>query len=261
MKTSTYLFATLLVMSTHAAETQPVLSAQDLAARLSTMEAGNFQVRAKMEITPAGGAAKSTFQLQIKIRRTQAATDAVYQILWPKERNGESVLLKQPTDGTASGAVFTLPDTLTQLSAGQMKQALFGSDLSYEDVTINPFAWNQQAIIGEGIVDRVTCQILESKPGKGTRSSYSAVRTWVDPRRLVALRIEKYATSGAIIRRIETTRVTTDDDGRHVPSSIRVTRPGQGSSTELEGSRIRRDIKYADSAFMPSGIRNSTSPK
>ncbi len=245
--------AALLVVTTSAAETPPALSAQNLAARLSAMENGNFIVRARLEVTPSGGA-KATYQLQIKIRRTQAATDAVYQILWPKERNGEAVLLRQPTDGTASGAVFVLPDTLTTLTTAQMKQPLFGSDLSYEDVTTNSFAWDNQAIIGAGIVDGVTCQILESKPGKGTRSSYAAVRTWVDPRRIVALRIEKYSAAGTLVRRIDTTRVTTDDSGHHIPATIQVTRPNQGSSTELEGSRIKRGIVFTDSEFTKEGF-------
>ena len=86
-----------------------------------------------------------------------------------------------------------------------MKEAFFGSDLSYEDLVENFFAWDNQAIVGTETVDRVPCQILESKPGKGDRSSYAKVRSWIDVKRLVPLRVEKYLASGQLARRIDTT--------------------------------------------------------
>src|SRR5207248_475037 len=71
----------------------------------------------------------------------------------------------------------------------------------------NPYRWPQQAIVGTDVIDNNSCQILESKPAKGHDSSYSSVKTWVDPRRMVPLRIEKYDASGKVVRRINTTRM------------------------------------------------------
>jgi hypothetical protein len=45
---------------------------------------------------------------------------------------------------------------------------------------------------GNEILNDVNCFILESKSGKGEQSTYASVRGWIDPRRLVALRVEKY---------------------------------------------------------------------
>jgi hypothetical protein len=78
-----------------------------------------------------------------------------------------------------------------------MKDAVFGGDLSYADLIENFFAWEQQSIAGTEIVDRVSCQILESRPGKGDRSIYGRVLSWIDPKRLVPLRVEKYFESGS----------------------------------------------------------------
>jgi outer membrane lipoprotein-sorting protein len=91
-----------------------------------------------------------------------------------------------------------------------MKEPWFDSDLSYEDLIDNFFSWENQAIIGAEEVDGVSCQILESKPVKGDRTSYSSVRTWIDTRRTVPLRIEKYAAPGRLARRIEAFNVVTD---------------------------------------------------
>jgi hypothetical protein len=84
-------------------------------------------------------------------------------------------------------SIFVPPDTVRPIDALEMKEPLFGSDLSYEDLVDNFFAWEQQAIVGTEDVDGVICQILESKPGKSDRSSFVSVKTWVDTRRLAPL--------------------------------------------------------------------------
>ena len=190
--------------SSRAAESPSPMTANDLASRLSTLrQDGASYVRLRMEIK---GATRETLQLQIKERRTKSSSEVVYQVLYPKERKGESVLLRKIGNRPASGSVFVPPNTLRPID--DLKEPLLGSDLSYADVIHNFFAWDQQAIVGTEEVDGVSCPILESKPGKDERSIYGSVRSWIDVRRLVPLRVEKYATSGQLLRRIDTTRYT-----------------------------------------------------
>ena len=220
---------------------------------------GSSYVRLRMVVSQPSE--ESAIQIQIKARRTKTDTDVVYQILWPKERKGESVLLRKTGDRSASGSIFVPPSTLRPLDASQMKEPLFGSDLSYEDLVDNFFAWEQQALVASEDVDGVSCQILESKPGKGDRSSYGRVRTWVDVRRLVPLRIEKYSASGALARRIDASNVVTDDIGRHVPANLTIRGAQKNSVTEIDGSRIKHDVTYADGQFTPEGLREVTIPR
>ena len=165
-------FFVLLVSSVRSADPAPsAISATDLAARLSAWQQdGASYARLRMEVKQPPGTTKSALQIQIKARRSKMATDVVYQILWPKERKGEAVLLRKASNRSASGSMFVPPDTLRPLDASQMKEPLFGSDISYEDLIDNFFAWEHQAIVGTEDVDGVSCQILESKPGKGDRS-------------------------------------------------------------------------------------------
>ena len=250
----------LLVSSARSADPAAV-SAADLAARLSAWQQdGASYARLRMEVKQPPGTTKTALQIQIKARRTKMATDVVYQILWPKERKGEAVLLRKARDRSASGSIFIPPDTLRPLDASQMKEPLFGSDLSYEDLVDNFFAWEHQAIVGAEDVDRVSCQILESKPGKGDRSSYASVRTWVDTRRLVPLRIEKYA-SGGLARRIDTANVVTDDIGRQIPANLTVRGSRKDSLTELDGSRIKHDVTYTDRQFASEALKEVTIPR
>jgi hypothetical protein len=242
--------------SARAAESPSPMTAGDLASRLSALrQNGVSYVRLRMEIK---GAANETLQLQIKERRTTNSSEVVYQVLFPKERKGESVLLRKVGNSRANGSVFVPPDTLRPIE--DLKEPLLGSDLSYEDVVDNFFAWDQQAIVGAEKVDGVNCPILESKPGQGEHSIYGSVRSWIDVRRLVPLRVEKYAGSGQLLRRIDTTRVVADA-GHHIPADLTVGGARPGSSTLFDGSRIRHKVTYTDRDFTIEGLKELAAPR
>ncbi|WP_395740926.1 outer membrane lipoprotein-sorting protein [Prosthecobacter sp.] len=246
MKTILLLLAGALVVC----DTRAQEGAGELAARMNALQQdGSSVIRLKMDL-PQG-----TLQVQIKQRRTAGVTEAVYQVLWPKERAGEAVLLKKSGKQGASGAVFAPPDTLRTLDAAQMKGTVFGSDLAYADVVENFFAWENQAIVGTENVGRTSCQILESKPGKGDRSIYSSVKTWVDTRRLVPMKVEKYVSGGQLARRIDTTRVVTQD-GRALPANLTVHDVLKGTATELDGSNIKRGMSFEEGTFSPAGLKS-----
>ncbi len=245
-----------LTLTSSAAETPSPVSATELASRLSALrQDGASYVRLRMEIN---GAKKETLQLQIKQRRTKAATEVVYQVLWPKERKGESVLLRKVGNRAASGSLFVPPGTVNPID--DLKDSLLGSDLSYEDVVEDFFAWEQQTISGMETVDGVSCQILESKPGKGERSIYNRVRSWIDTRRFVPLKVEKYSASGQLLRRMDTTKVVSDA-GHYLPANLTVRNLRSGGSTDLDGSRIKHDMNFSDREFTADGLRETVPPR
>lgn len=226
-------------------------AASELASKVRAKENGSTFIRVRMET-----AQKEVLQLQIKSRVSGGSSDIVYQILFPKERKGESVLLHR-SGNKFSGTAFTPPNNFKPIDSGGMSQSLFGSDLSYEDIIDSPFAWGQQTIVGNEDVNGTPCQILQSKPGDHT-SSYSSVKTWVDPRRFVPLRIEKYDASGKVIRRINTTRVMLDGD-ESIPANLSVQGP-RGGTTEIDGSRIKRGVTYADAELTREGLKQLSAP-
>ncbi len=249
-----------IIPSLRAEEAAPN-SARDLAARLSAnVQDGSSSVRVRMEIRGPANASKTVLQLQIKSRRTKAATDVIYQVLWPKARKGESFLLHRTGDQAPSGTYFMPPDSLRSITSSQMKDAAFGCDLSYADLIENFFSWEQQSIVGKEIVDRVPCQILESRPGNGDRSIYGRVLSWIDLKRLIPLRVEKYFESGQQARRIDTSRVAEDNTDHKVTASLMVRRPGQDSVTELQGSKSRHDVQLSDNDFTPEALRALSIP-
>lgn len=248
------IFGLALAFSSRGAESPSPTTANDLASRLSALRRGATYVRLRMEIK---GAKKETLQLQIKERRTSNSSEVVYQVLYPKERKGESVLVQKIGSGPATGSVFVPPNTVRPIS--NMKEPLLGSDLSYEDVVDNFFAWHQQTLIGTGEVTSVKCPILESKPAKDEHSIYGSVRSWIDVRRMVPLRVEKFDSSGKLVRRIDTTRMVADA-GRQIPTYLEVSGARADSSTLLDGSRIRHNMTYTDRDFTVEGLKEIATP-
>ena len=235
------------------------LSPKELASAVAAKQEGDAYVRLRLQAKPSGNTAEETLQIQIKERRTKTATDLVYQVLWPQQRKGESVLLHQEAGRSATGSVFTPPDKSQTLTASQLREPFFGSDLSYLDVIEDPLSWENQTIAGTEAINGVNCTILESKPNKG-ESEYAKVRSWIDPNRLVVLRIEKYLPSGELRVRIETSRVSNDDKGRPIPANLIVQNPKEGSVTELDGSRIKHSVTFSDNEFTPEGLKQVVAP-
>ncbi|WP_082408183.1 outer membrane lipoprotein-sorting protein [Verrucomicrobium spinosum] len=232
--------------------------AAELASKLSELQQdGNTFIRVKMIVSSPANPSdpKTTLQLQIKSRRSAGQTDVLYQVLFPKDRKGEAVLI----NSSGSGATFTPPDKVQSFDASKFKDSLFGSDLSVEDVSDNFFAWKDQTLAGSENIGNVSCQILESRP-KGARSSYVLVKSWIDTKRMVPLRVEKYGAGNQLVRRIDTSDVA-NVDGRNVLAMLVIRRPGHATATEMDGSRIKRGVSYTDADFSPEGLKNLNGPK
>ena len=231
---------------------EPAMSAAELAGRMDAVGQGSALIRTKLEVRSADGT-KRVLQLQIKQRRTKTGTDLLYQVLWPNEHKGEAVILHQ-TQGTAKGLIIVPQQPVRTIKSSQMDDGLFDSDLSYQDAVENFFAWKKQAIVGAEMINNVNCQILESKPDSSSASIYAKVRSWIDPRRFVPMRIEKYSSSGELVRRIDITRVARDEKDHPIPANLTVHGPRKNSVTEFNGAHIDQDVSFTDADFTPEGI-------
>jgi hypothetical protein len=245
--------AAFCLISIRGAEpTPPAMSATELADRLDASSQGSALIRSKLEIRSLEGA-KRVLQLQVKQRRTKTTTDLVYQVLWPDEHKGEAVILHQ-AQGVAKGSIIVPQQPVRAIKASQMNEGLFDSDLSYQDAVENFFAWKKQAIGGSETINGVNCQILESKPDNSSASIYARVRSWIDPQRFVPMRIEKYSSSGQLVRRIDITRVARDEKHNPIPANLTVHGPRKNSVTQFNGVRIDQDVNFTDADFTPAGI-------
>ena len=260
MKKSSFLaaiaFVGTAIVSICAAEPappSPAVSANELAARLDAAGEGSASIRTKLEVRTNNGA-KRVWQLQIKQRRTKTATDLAYLVLWPNEQKGKAVILHQKAGEAATGSVINPPNDIRALKGAKMGEGLFESDLAYLDAVENFFAWKKQTLAGSEVIDNVNCQILESKPDSASESIYGKVRSWIDPSRLVPLRVEKYSPSGELVRRIDTDRVARDEKHNPIPARLIVHRPGKDTVTELNGATIKQDVEFSDADFTLASV-------
>ncbi len=234
-------------------------TAADLAAKLSSAVLDSSSTaRLKMDFIPSTGGERTVLQLKVIARRTKAGSEVLYQVLWPKDRKQGSFILRKPAGQAAGGWVLEATDSVKPLQSAQLQDGIFGSDLAYEDLVDNYFSWANQSIVGTEEVNRRLCHILESKPGRGDLSSYGSVRTWVDSKRLVPLKVEKYGPKGQLARRITITLVAKDDADRLIPANFAVERPGHTSQTVLEGSTIKHDVSFSEADFSPDALRSGS---
>jgi len=248
--------ATLSVTALSVEEPTPTTeSAGELARRLDSTTQGSALIRTQLEVRFFDGG-KRVMQLQIKQRRTKSITDLAYQVLWPNDRRDEVVILHQDPGSAPHGSIIIPHQPVRTIGASQMDEGLFDSDLSYQDAIENVYGWKEQAIVGSEAINGVNCQILESKPGNSSVSIYAKARSWIDPRRFVPLRIEKYSPSGELIRRIEITRIARDEKHNPIPAGLTVHGPRKNTVTVFNGARIDQEVTFTDDDFKPASVRH-----
>lgn len=230
-----------------AADTPQSLSAGDIAGKLSeALNSGSAEIRLRMLVQKEGGQKPETLQVRIRQQRSDAGAKAVYEVLFPAERKGEAAYLSLSGGGSSSGTWKSADGKTSSLKASD---AVLGSDLAVADAVENFFAWKNQSLAGSEKIGSVDCAILDSKSSGG--SPYTRVKSWIDTRRMVPLKIEKYDASGKLVRRITTTRVV-PDAGRQIPGDLKVETPGKGTQTLLDGSSIKHDVNFSAGDLSPS---------
>jgi hypothetical protein len=80
------------------------------------------------------------------------------------------------------------------------------------------------------------------------------VRSWIDPQRFVPMRIEKYSSSGELVRRIDITRVARNEKDQQIPGNLTVHGPRKNSVTEFNGAGIDQKVNFTDADFTPEGM-------
>ena len=238
-----FLFAWLLLAVSVRAE-EGALNASQLAAKMAALvEDGDSTARVRMKNSRG-----EILQVQIKSRRGNGGAQTVYEILWPQERKGEKVALRQSKGSWPQGEKITVDGQRSSIGRGEWTDGMFGSDLSYADAVENFFLWPRQELAGKETVGRTECVILES--GSAGGSPHGKVRSWIDTGKWTVMRVEKHDASGKLVRTITTTQVAKDDKGRNIPAGM-TAKSAAGSSTEIDGSNIRHDVKLSAADLAP----------
>jgi hypothetical protein len=249
------LFALLLVA--FSASAQELTAAQLIAKFEAGLRTSGFKTRARLVRTVPGSKGEEVMQVVIKGRREGEATKLLYQILWPRASQGQAVVVETAADGTVSGFLFGTDGKVTPLSPKLMSQTVFGTDITVEDVAEAYWRWPHQKIVGEETVSGRKCEIIESRPGPGTVTSYSLVKTWMAPDLAIPVVAEKFGKDGALLRRFFAAKIVKQGPASWGAAVLVVDSTGGRGRTVVEGTSSERDIEVPAEQFTPEGLRKN----
>ena len=89
---------------------------------------------------------------------------------------------------------------IRRISSKKKGDSFMGSDLTYEDMTSRPKKDYSFLIIKEETIGDQNCYLLESKPKKGIKSSYSKHLTWVTKDTYLPIKEESYDNDGKLLK-------------------------------------------------------------
>jgi len=213
-------------------------------------------IRAKLVVTDTATEERRAVQLRLKVRCDDDCTRRLYQVLWPRQRQGQALCLERTREGSVTGFLFEPPDQVTPLTPEMLGRPYLDSDLSLEDLAEGFWHWPSPSISGEETVKGEPCKIIDLRPPAGSKTSYSLVRAWVSPRQAVPLRLEKFGGDGTLAKRVLVEKVVLHDKN-WVPVTAVVQTPGRKQETTLEISSGYRDIEIPLEEFSLAAIRKS----
>jgi outer membrane lipoprotein-sorting protein len=147
-------------------------------------------------------------------------------------------------------------DRTIKISGHMLRQAVMGSDLSYEDFLEDPRLRDLYAArtVGADTLLARPCWVLDLT-ARGGDIAYHSRRVWVDQERNVLLKEDRYAKSGRLLKTTEVASVR-EVDGRWVAERVRfqdVLRKGRGTELILEA--IAFDVEIPPELFSKAALR------
>jgi outer membrane lipoprotein-sorting protein len=147
-------------------------------------------------------------------------------------------------------------DRIIKISGHMLRQSVMGSDMSYEDMMEDPHlnALYTAEVIGEETYLERECWVLELV-SKDEEIAYHSRKIWVDRDRFVALKENRYARSGKLLKTTEVKDVKLIQ-GRWIPYHVVFKdelKRGQGTEFILESMEF--DAEIAEYVFSKASLR------
>ncbi len=147
-------------------------------------------------------------------------------------------------------------DRTIMISGHMLRQSVMGSDLSYEDLMEDPKLNNVYTaeVIGEETYLQRPCWVLNLTSRKKD-AAYTQRKIWVDRDRYLALKEERYARSGKLLKTTEVKNVIRKEN-RWVAALVvfkDVLKKGQGTEFHLESIEFNASIPK--SMFSKAALR------
>jgi len=147
-------------------------------------------------------------------------------------------------------------DRTIRIAGHMLRQSVMGSDLSYEDMMEDPKLENMYSaeVIGEEEINGRDCWILELT-ARVDDIAYHSRRIWVDKERMIALKENRYAKSGKLLKTAEIQEVMRQE-GRWYPERMTFKDAlSQGEGTEYIIESIEFNAEIPEYIFTRASLR------
>jgi len=202
---------------------------------------------ASMEINSARG--KRTMEMKIQ---AEGSDRAFTEYLAPAREKGTKMLKTENQLWIFSPAT----DRVIQISGHMLRQSVMGSDLSYEDMmSDSPLEERYKAeVTGEETLEGRKCWVITLTALKED-VNYFKQQMWVDQERFIPLKVDMFAKSGKLLKRLEFSNVQ-KIQGRWFPMTMTykdVLKEGRG--TVMTFKEIQFDVKIPAAVFNKSALK------
>lgn len=147
-------------------------------------------------------------------------------------------------------------DRIIRIAGHMLRQPMMGSDLSYEDMMEDPSLLNlyNPEVLGSEPVSERDCWVLELT-AKDDDVTYHSRKIWVDKERLVALKEDRYAKGGKLLKTTEIQEVF-QVEGRWYPKRMLFKDAlSSGPGTEFIIDSIEFEVDIPEYLFSKAALR------
>jgi outer membrane lipoprotein-sorting protein len=190
---------------------------------------------------------------RVKIMKTQGmgTQKAFVEFLNPEDKNTRYLKIDKKMwiyDGEEENVFL--------ISGHMLKQGMMGSDVSYEDALESDALYAKYAIeiTGTENVDGRTCTVI-TLTAKVKEVSYEKRKMWIDTERFIALKEEKYAKSGKLLKESRVLEVRKIGE-RYFPVKSEVAdKLRNGSKTVFSMMEVQLNVPVSEKLFTMQNLQ------
>lgn len=147
-------------------------------------------------------------------------------------------------------------DRIIRIAGHMLRQSLMGSDLSYEDMMEDPSFVNmyRAEVLGSEVFDERDCWVVELT-AKNDDVAYHSRKIWVDKARMVALKEDRYARSGKLLKTTEIKEVFRVGDRWYPKRMVFKDALSMGKGTEFVIESIVFDGEIPEHLFSKASLK------
>lgn len=249
MKTGKYIFLSLcMLVMTFGLQAQDYPSGKMLLAKVTENIASETRiVSSTMEIN--GARNKRVIETKTWSRGREKA---YVEILSPEKDKGTKMLKL----GNKLWIYSPKTKRSIEISGQMLRQSMLGSDMSYDDLMDDNRLLEKYtaSVTGHEIIDGRKCWIV-TLTAIQSNVNYFTQKMWVDAERYVPLKIDLFARSGKLLKRLEFSDVERIQ-GRWFPKTfVYKDMLKEGKNTKMTVSSIQFDVDIPESVFEKSRLK------